>query len=187
MDTNFDNLRNLNREYLYTQLDDIKCNKKIYVVNDIISILSDTPSRDNSRVLKYPEEYVYVGYSKRGNSLRQVRLFTDSGLEYYLHDGNITNYIDACAYFEITPIDKELEKYKREYARIKSKCIDNAFKTSIMLSWIYDKRKHISKLPDYMTALDILEFVATHETVDSTNEKKLDLIKSQITYDNSLA
>ena len=170
-------LLELNRNHLFKKLDRIKCDRHIYVVNDIIDILSSTPSRDKSRTNKYGAEFIYLGYSRRGNSIRQVRLFTDAGIEHYLLDGNITNYQDACLYFNITPIDKQREKYIKQFNRIKQKCVDGLYKTSILLSWIYDKRKYISKLPDYIDLNNAIEFISTHETVDTPNLKKISLAK----------
>ena len=181
MAANIDELLSLNREYLFTQLDQINCNKKIYVVKDIIDILSSTPTRDKSRINnKYTDDHIYIGYAKRDNTLRSVRLFTEQGLIKYLHDGNIQNYIDACAYFNVTPIDKQYEKHKAQFERITKKCINNMYKTSIIISWIYDTRKVISKLDDYDTLNNILEFVTDHETIHIPNPQKIKIIKDYL-------
>ena len=172
-----EDLLELNRNYLFGQLNDINCDKQIYVVNDIIDALSSAPLRDKSRVNKYPSEYVYIGYARRDKCLRQVRLFTTEGIAYYLHDGKITNYLDACLYFNVQPVDLLYKKYKKQFDRIVNKCVNKLFKTSILLSWIYGKQKNITKLKQYISADDALEFVKTHNTIDIPNEKKIKILK----------
>jgi hypothetical protein len=168
----------LNRKYLYDKLDSINCNNQIYIVNDIIDVLSSTPPRDRSRINKYPSDLVYIGYAKRDNCLRQVRLFTEAGLLYYLNDGNITNYIDACSYFNVPPIDLLYKKYKEQFDRIINKCVNGKFKTSILLSWLYDKIKNIVRLPTYIDIDDVLEFIINYNTSDTINKKKYNILIS---------
>ena len=171
-----EDLLELNRNYLIKQLNNINCDKQIYVVNDIIDTLSSSPTRDKSRVNKYASDYVYVGYAKRDNCLRQVRLFTLEGIAYYLHDGKITNYLDACLYFDVQPVDLLHKKYKKQFDRITTKCVNKLFKTSILLSWIYDKQKNIAKLCQYISADDALDFIKNCNTIDIPNDKKIKIL-----------
>ena len=55
------------------------------------------------------------------------------------------------------------------------------YKTSIIISWIYDTRKVISKLDDYDTLNNILEFVTDHETIHISNPQKIKIIKDYLT------
>ena len=171
-----DDLLELNRNYLFDQLNNINCDKQIYVVNDIIDALSSSPTRDKSRVNKYASEYIYIGYAKRDNCLRQVRLFTSEGIAHYLHDGKITNYTDACLYFNVRPIDLQHKKYTQQFKRIVDKRINNLFKTSILISWIYDKQKNIARLPQYISADDMLNFIKDYKTIDTPNDKKMEIL-----------
>ena len=165
----------LNRKHLFNRLDNIGCNKQIYIVNDLIDVLSNTPSRDRSRINKYSVDYVYIGYAMHKNRLMLVRLFTEAGIEYYLNDGNITNYNDACSYFGISPIDLEHKKYMEQFSRIKNKCIDGKFKSSIILTWLYDKQKNISRLPVYISNTELIDFINSYNTADLLNKKKYNI------------
>ena len=145
-------LLDINRRAIHAKLDRVY-KKKIgentyYLANGLISSVSEAIARDKRLINNYTDHEVIILMHQSKN----CRFLTESGVKRYIHDGKIYSYANVCSYFGIAPQDKkELEKIAKF-----NKCKDgDRYVTSMILKFIYGKRKQISGLNLYCTKYEI--------------------------------
>ena len=129
--------------------------------NDFIETFSTSISRDKRIINGWDAEYLIVDKILLNGRFNKCRLFTPKGLIKYIHAGHVYCYETLCALHKTKPIDPNIQ-YLQRIAQIKDG--EPAFKTSIILKWIFGKRKQDSQLSRFITISKLLEYLKKYVT-----------------------
>lgn len=194
---NFENKNNLktmneliqlNKNAIYDKLKNVHKIADNYVANDLIDAVSTHKERDKKLINGWGEDEVFIQKTVRGNSMRLVRLFTMKGIARYLQEGKVYSYENLCKYFNIQPIDKELEKLKKELNNIKAGNGDNikdgdgdTYQTNKILKWLFESRVQAKSLGSHTTKEKLTEWLNSGlKDIKNINKKKLQLLKIEL-------
>ena len=176
----YQSLLQANKLALFAKLDTVQKINDLYVANDVIDVLSGQPTRDKRIISTYSEEEVKIFTVKRATGLKALRFFTKQGLVRYLHEGKITSYVNACDYFGVAPLDKKSIEFAKYLSAIYDPDV-NKYKTSIILRWLFNKRKMCKELGDYT---DINSIIDTFGNSDEIDANKLTYLKTMLVHSN---
>jgi hypothetical protein len=173
-------IRNINKESLYKKLENVEKIKDCYKANDVIDILSNNKERDKRLIGGYTRDEVVLKKTICNGFLRTTRFLTQKGIERYLHEGKIFSYENACSYFAVKPKDLDIEKWNIQLEKIKIDDEDNIteYKTSLILKWLFEKRKFCKTLGENVSIESLLEWIDDAGIVDEiSNKKKLNHLR----------
>ena len=167
-----DELLDYNKSELFKKLDALKKIEELYPANDLIDIVSTNKERDKRLINEYTPDELVVRKTIRGGYTREVRFFTHTGISRYITEGKIFSLKNVCEYFKIPYKDPAEEKIKESLAKIKK--INGKYKTSMILKWLFDKRKSCKELSEYIDLPTVIEFAETH----NADSDKITMLKN---------
>jgi len=165
-----EDLLELNRKTLFSKLDQICKIADCYLAADLIDLLSNQPVRDKRLINDYSRDEVKTYMVKRPVGFRTMRFLTTAGILRYLSEGKIYDLQNACLYFQVKPKDptddlkKQLSKFDK-----------NHVKTSLILKWLFDKRKSNKQLTEYTDFRTVYETYSNDKTANQEKLKMLNL------------
>lgn len=164
MDLN--SLLDLNKTHLYEKLDTVQKIDKLWVVADIVDILSNQKERDRRIINDFIAiEEVVIQTIKRPSGIKTVRMFTHKGITRYLDEGKIYDLKNACEYFGVPYKDPRLKEYKAYLESIQVG--DKKYKTNAILKWLFGKRKMCKALNEQCSIAELLEVFGESEEADA--------------------
>lgn len=173
-----ENLQLLNRTAIHEKLKSVHKIADNYVANDLIDAISTHKERDKKLINGWADDEVFTQKTVRGNAMRIVRLFTMKGIARYLQEGKVYSYENLCEYFNVQPIDKELEQFKKELETIQN---EDTYQTNKLLKWLFESRVQAKALGSYTTKEKITEWLNNCPRDTSViNKKKLQLLNVSI-------
>lgn len=173
-----ENLQLLNRTAIHEKLKSVHKIADNYVANDLIDAISTHKERDKKLINGWADDEVFTQKTVRGNAMRIVRLFTMKGIARYLQEGKVYSYENLCEYFNVQPIDKELEQFKKELETIQN---EDTYQTNKLLKWLFESRVQAKALGSYTTKEKITEWLNNCPRDTSViNKKKLQLLNVEI-------
>ena len=164
----------INKQAIYAKLSHIntKTYKDItlYLANDIIKAISTSIYRDKHLINTYDKKLIHVLLHEG----KYRRYLTLEGVKKYIHEGKIYSYENVCSYFKELPRDKQRDKNVNYI----NKCIVSmepiTFKTSLILKFIYGRRKKLQHLHDTCTKDDLISInISTENQIVSDRYKWL--------------
>ena len=179
-------LLEINRRAIYAKIN--KVYKKIlgdttyFLANDIIYSVSEAIARDKRLISDYDDDQVVILMHKS----KYCRFLTIKGIQRYVHEGKIYSYVNVCQYFNVAPHNKQdlelLSKFnkcifkgelvkselvKNELVKselVKGELANTQYITSMLLKFIFGKRKQISALGIYCTKAEIMSINITDQS-----------------------
>lgn len=164
-----DDLIELNRLGLENKINQLEQCDGLYPANDLIDVLSDAKERDKRYINNFTSDELVTKSVKRGKFTRTVRYFTEQGLVRYIHEGKLFSYANVCKIFNIQAINKNAGEWQKLLD--KSMNASGEYKVSIVLKWIFGKRKACASLGEYATKEEIVNFAEEFDTADKDKIK----------------
>jgi hypothetical protein len=162
---NMNNLLDLNKKYLHEKLDNVQKIDKLWVVADIVDILSNQKERDRRIINDFINgDEIVIQTIKRPSGIKTVRMFTHKGITRYLDEGKIYDLKNACDYFGVHYKDPRLKEYKTYLESIQIG--DKKYKTIAILKWLFGKRKTCKALNEQCSILELLGVFGESEDAD---------------------
>ncbi len=171
-------LENVNREIIYDKLDNIKRVDGCLKCNDIFAVLSSSITRDKRLINDYTEDEVVIKYDLIKKRHIKCRYFTPEGISRYIHEGKVICYEIVCEYFDVNPIDREVETIMGFMIN------ENTFDTKAVLKWLFGKKKSVKVLKTYVN-IKILALWLNNYTNDDIIANRRAKILQMMGYDVS--
>jgi len=141
----------LNQQAIFNKISLVRQVDGCYCCSDLINALSDAVVRDLRLINDYDDTQVIIKKITNDKQGRNMRFFTITGIHRYLHEGKIYSYNNACAYFKVSPINKD---HKKWIITVNKCIVDNLFISSKILRWLFEKKKSsvvLGERVDYKT------------------------------------
>lgn len=184
---NYETLINERKQHMFDKLDKIyRVNiifneqiKTIYKMADLINLTSYSKHRDYNLMLKYSN---CISHDILINNAIRTCCFLDiEGIKFYLYNGKVSNYIDACKYFNIPCINLKYLKYDKELENIQNGSSDSLnksqYETNKILRWLFNKRKSNQSLGNYTNIRKLIDTYKDNMEIKEKIDYLIDKIK----------
>ncbi len=153
-------LKKVNRDAIYDRLDNLKRVDGCLKCNDVFNALSSSITRDKRLINDYTEDEVVLKYDLVNKRSVKSRYFTPEGMSRYIHEGKIICYEIVCEYFDINPIDKDIETIMGFMIN------DKTFETKLILKWLFGKKKSVKVLKTYVNIEILAVWLSNYKSSD---------------------